>query len=167
MLLARATGTFSARSARVRSTLWRGERGARGRHTLGRGEHLRLLAKQAAGCSFFVTQIIYDVNAAKNLVSDDHYECAARDVKPAPIVFTFSVCGSLKTLEFVQWLGVDVPRWIENDLRHADGPPQEAVNKIQSSGYTDKQANVIAASAVLAFCPDMDVDANKGKPSSS
>ena len=29
-----------------------------------------------------------------------------------------------------------------------------------------KQANVIAASAVLAFCPDMDIDAPK-KPSSS
>ncbi len=25
----------------------------------------------------------------------------------------------MKTLEFVQWLGVDVPRWIENELRHA------------------------------------------------
>ncbi len=90
------------------------------RHTRGRGEHVRLLAKQAAGCSFFVTQIVYDVNAAKNLVSDYHYECAARDLEPAPIVFTFSVCGSLKTLEFVQWLGVDVPHWIENELRHAD-----------------------------------------------
>jgi len=85
--------------------------------TRGAREHLRLLAKQAAGCSFFVTQIVYDVNAAKNLVSDYHYECAARDLKPAPIVFTFSVCGSVKTLEFVQWLGVDVPRWIENELR--------------------------------------------------
>jgi len=90
------------------------------RHARGHGEHLRLLAKQAAGCSFFVTQIVYDVNAAKNLVSDYHYECVARDLKPAPIVFTFSVCGSVKTLEFVQWLGVDVPRWIENELRHAD-----------------------------------------------
>ena len=90
------------------------------RHARGRGEHVRLLAKQAAGCSFFVTQIVYDVNAAKDLVSDYHYECAARDVKPAPIVFTFSVCGSVKTLEFVQWLGVDVPRWIENELRHAE-----------------------------------------------
>jgi hypothetical protein len=37
-----------------------------------------------------------------------------------PIVFTFSVCGSVKTLEFLQWLGVDVPRWIANDLRHSD-----------------------------------------------
>ena len=26
----------------------------------------------------------------------------------------------LKTLEFLGWLGVDVPRWIQNDLRHAD-----------------------------------------------
>ncbi|MBJ7330721.1 MAG: methylenetetrahydrofolate reductase [Solirubrobacteraceae bacterium] len=90
------------------------------RHT-GRGEeHLRLIAKQEAGCSFFVTQVVYDVNAAKNLVSDYRYECAERGLEPVPIVFTFSVCGSLKTLEFLGWLGVDVPRWIQNDLRHAD-----------------------------------------------
>ena len=36
-------------------------------------------------------------------------------------MFTFSVCGSMKTLEFLSWLGVDVPRWIQNELRHADG----------------------------------------------
>lgn len=35
-------------------------------------------------------------------------------------MLTFSVCGSLKTLDFLGWLGVDVPRWIQNDLRHAD-----------------------------------------------
>jgi hypothetical protein len=90
------------------------------RHTRKGDEHLRLLAKQAAGCAFFVTQVVYDVNAAKNLVSDYRYECAARGLDPVPIVFTFSVCGSVKTLEFLSWLGVDVPRWIQNDLRHAD-----------------------------------------------
>lgn len=89
------------------------------RHSRRDDEHLRLLAKQDAGCRFFVTQVVYDINAAKNLVSDYHYECAARDTAPAPIVFTFSVCGSMRTLEFLRWLGVDVPRWIENDLRHA------------------------------------------------
>ena len=111
------------------------------RHTRGRAEHVRLLAKQAAGCSFFVTQIIYDVNAAKNLVSDYRYECAAREVEPAPIVFTFSVCGSLKTLEFVQWLGVDVPHWIENELRHAD-------NTLAAS-YDQAVATAIE---LIAFC---------------
>ena len=90
------------------------------RHTRKGDEHLRMLAKQAAGCSFFITQVVYDVNAAKNLVSDYRYECAARGQKPVPIVFTFSVCGSMKTLEFLRWLGVDVPRWIQNELRHAD-----------------------------------------------
>ena len=28
----------------------------------------------------------------------------------------------MKTLAFLRWLGVDVPRWIENDLRHAADP---------------------------------------------
>ena len=90
------------------------------RHARGGREHLRLLAKQTEGCSFFVTQIVYDANAAKDLVSDYHYECLAQGVKPVPIVFTFSICGSVKTLDFLRWLGVDVPRWIENELRHAD-----------------------------------------------
>lgn len=89
------------------------------RHTRRGQEHARLIEKQLAGCSFFVTQVVYDVNAAKNLASDYHYGCAARGLVPVPIVFTFSVCGSVKTLEFLQWLGVDVPRWIQNELRHA------------------------------------------------
>ena len=25
----------------------------------------------------------------------------------------------MRPIEFLQWLGVDVPRWIENDLKHA------------------------------------------------
>ena len=79
-----------------------------------------MLAKQAAGCSFFVTQVVYDVNAAKNLVSDYRYECLSLGLDPMPIVFTFSVCGSVKTLDFLQWLGVDVPRWTQNELRHAE-----------------------------------------------
>lgn len=90
------------------------------RHAHQGNEHLRLIAKQEAGCSFFITQIVYDGNAAKDLISDYHHECAARDLASVPIVLSFSVCGSLKTLEFLRWLGVTVPRWIENDLRHAD-----------------------------------------------
>jgi len=92
------------------------------RHSRRENEHLRLIAKQEAGCRFFVTQVVYDLNAAKNLVSDYRYECQVRGLAPVPIVFTFSVCGSMKTLEFLRWLGVDVPRWIENDLRHTANP---------------------------------------------
>jgi hypothetical protein len=89
------------------------------RHSQRDDEHLRLVAKQDAGTRFFVTQVVYDINAAKNLVSDYHYACVERGSDAAPMVFTFSVCGSMRTLEFLRWLGVEVPRWIENDLRHA------------------------------------------------
>lgn len=90
------------------------------RHAVRGDEHLRMLDKQAAGCSFFVSQVLYDLNAAKNLVSDYRDECQARGIRPRPIAFTLSVCGSLKTLEFLSWLGVQVPRWIQRDLVRAD-----------------------------------------------
>jgi hypothetical protein len=111
------------------------------RHSRRDDEHLRLLAKQDEGCRFFVTQVVYDVNAAKNLVSDYHYECAARGRAPAPIVFTFSVCGSMRTLDFLRWLGVDVPRWIENDLRHSTDTLE-----------TSYQLAVTTATELMAYC---------------
>lgn len=116
------------------------------RHTRRGEEHLRLVAKQEAGCSFFVTQVVYDVNAAKNMVSDYRYECAARGIEPVPIVFTFSVCGSLRTLEFLDWLGVDVPRWIQNDLRHADDTLQASY-----------EHSLGAARELIAYCRRMGV----------
>ncbi|WBB80708.1 methylenetetrahydrofolate reductase [Micromonospora sp. WMMD882] len=96
------------------------------RHTRAGDEHLRMLAKQEQGCDFFVSQVVYDVDAAKSTVSDYHYACRERGVAPRPVVFTLSVCGSLKTLAFLTWLGVAVPRWLANALRHAEDPLTES-----------------------------------------
>jgi hypothetical protein len=92
------------------------------RHTSRADEHLRMLTKQDRGCAFFISQVVYDLDATKSLLSDYSYTCAERGIRPRPVIFTLSVCGSLRTLEFLQWLGVVVPRWVENDLRHADDP---------------------------------------------
>lgn len=94
------------------------------RHARKGDEHLRLLNKVDSGCSYFVTQVVYDVRAAKDLASDYAYECAeSRPDNPvAPLIFTMSVCGSAKSMEFLQWLGVDVPRWVQNELRRAHDP---------------------------------------------
>lgn len=116
------------------------------RHSRRDDEHLRLLAKQDAGCRFFVTQVVYDVNAAKNLVSDYHYECQDRGVSPVPLVFTFSACGSMKTLNFLRWLGVDVPRWIANDLEHAADPLEASY-----------QQSLTNASELIDFCRGLDM----------
>lgn len=129
-----------AMSAELNSGLLLGGVAIPERHSRRENEHLRLIAKQEAGCRFFVTQVVYDSNAAEKLVSDYRYECESRGMTPVPIVFTFSVCGSMKTLDFLRWLGVDVPRWIENDLRHAANPlaaslEQAAVTAIEIGDY--------------------------------
>jgi hypothetical protein len=99
------------------------------RYTRGGDEHLRMLSKQARGCAFFISQVIYDVDATKSMLSDYFYACADRHLAPRPVILTLSVCGSMKTLSFLQWLGVDVPRWLENTLRHAPDPLAESYDQ--------------------------------------
>ncbi|WP_152365754.1 methylenetetrahydrofolate reductase [Microlunatus speluncae] len=116
------------------------------RHAARGDEHRRMIDKQAAGCSFFVSQILYDVNAAKNLVSDYRDECDARSIRPRPIAFTLSVCGSAKTLEFLTWLGVQVPPWIQRDLTRSK-------DTLESS-YDHARA---VAHDMLAYCRRLDI----------
>ncbi|GAA2051777.1 hypothetical protein GCM10009839_68660 [Catenulispora yoronensis] len=104
-------------------------------------EHLRLLAKQEAGCAYFISQVVYSADAAKSMVSDYYYACRERQLEPKPVVFTLSVCGSVKTLAFLKWLGVHVPRWLENSLRHAEDTLAES--------YQHCLAN---AQDLIAFC---------------
>lgn len=99
------------------------------RHAQRFDEHERMLRKQAAGSTFFVTQVVYDVDAARDLVSDYHYGCLDRGVTAAPVIFTLSVCGSLKTLEFLQWLGVRLPRWMHNELERTADPLAESLRQ--------------------------------------
>jgi hypothetical protein len=89
------------------------------RHEAKGGEDRRLLDKAAEGCSFFVSQAVYSPVASKNLLSDLHYRCAEVGQALPPILVTLSPCGSRKTLEFLGWLGISVPRWLENELLHA------------------------------------------------
>jgi hypothetical protein len=44
------------------------------------------------------------------------------------VVFTFSPCGSVRTLEFMKWLGIAFPRWLENELRHSTDTLERSVD---------------------------------------
>jgi Methylenetetrahydrofolate reductase len=89
------------------------------RHTKKRDEHLRLFNKADKGCSFFVSQCVYSINDTKNLMSDFYFSAVETERELSPIVFTLAPCGSLKTLQFMEWLGIDVPKWLYNDLKHS------------------------------------------------
>jgi hypothetical protein len=92
------------------------------RHARNGDEHLRMLAKQERGCSFFISQVIYDRAETEKLLADYADACHDRGLAPRPVIFTLSLCGSVKTLEFLQWLGVDVPRQTQDTLRQSADP---------------------------------------------
>jgi len=89
------------------------------RHTKKGDEHIRMFNKMKNGCSFFVSQCVYNLNDTKNLLSDYYYNSLDFGKNLAPILFTLAPCGSLKTLQFMEWLGIQVPKWLYNDLKHS------------------------------------------------
>ncbi|MFD2887703.1 methylenetetrahydrofolate reductase [Chitinophaga cymbidii] len=89
------------------------------RHAKKGDEHLRIMQKTLQGCSFFVSQCVYNVNDTKDLLADYYYHSCGQGIAPAPVIFTLAPCGSLKTLQFMEWLGIKVPKWLYNDLKHS------------------------------------------------
>jgi hypothetical protein len=97
------------------------------RHASRGDEHRRLVAKMQQGCRFFISQTVYDASATKSLLSDYALLVAEENLQPVPMLFTFAPCGSVKTLEFMQWLGIAIPRWLENELRYASDPLEQSL----------------------------------------
>lgn len=90
------------------------------RHYAKKDEHLRMAHKVQNGVSFFTTQAVYNVEASKNMLSEYYYHSKANNLPLVPLMMTFSPCGSLKTMEFMQWLGIHFPKWLKNDLTNSE-----------------------------------------------
>lgn len=86
------------------------------RHMLRGDEDERVGFKMKKGCSFFVSQAVYDLEASKKFLLDYKAYCLKNGVDMVPIIFTLTPCGSKKTLKFIKWLGISVPDWLENNL---------------------------------------------------
>ncbi len=108
------------------------------RHIAKEDEHQRMLAKQDSGCRFFITQSVYDAASTKSLLSDYALSLQASGRLPVPVVLTFSPCGSVRTLEFMKWLGISFPRWLENELRHSADTLERSIDLCERV-FTDVQ----------------------------
>jgi hypothetical protein len=89
------------------------------RHHRDRTEHERILRKVDQGCSFFVSQAVYSSEAAKDVLSDLKLACDQAERPVPPVLVTLTPCGSPQTLSFIEWLGVYVPPWFQNELLHS------------------------------------------------
>lgn len=86
------------------------------RHVRKQDEHFRVVSKTVAGCAFFISQCVYNVENAKNFLNDYCSYLKNQGEEPVPIIFTVTPCGSQKTLQFMEWLGIEVPVYLREEL---------------------------------------------------
>ena len=97
------------------------------RHTQKQDEHLRVFSKIDNGCEFFISQCVYDLMGAKRFL-DDYLAYSKEHNKPlVPIIFTITPCGSFKTLDFMKWLGINIPSHLEDRLKNSENILEDSV----------------------------------------
>lgn len=97
------------------------------RHARKGDEHLRLMEKSARGCEFFISQAVYNPQATIDMLSRYARACKAQDSAPKRIILTFTPCGSAKTLEFMEWLGISIPEASRYRILDATNPLAESI----------------------------------------
>ncbi|MEJ2179607.1 MAG: methylenetetrahydrofolate reductase [Gammaproteobacteria bacterium] len=135
------------------------------RHQAKGDEHIRVFNKIAQGCSFFVSQGVYDVNAAKNFLSDYYYYGQAHDIPLVPILLTLTPCGSIKTLQFMKWLGISIPRWLENELIRSEDILHKSVdfseqNWLELKSFADEKGIPIGCNIESVAIRKVEVEAS-------
>lgn len=89
------------------------------RHQPATDEVARVWAKMQRGCRFFVSQTVWSVPRTQRLLGDLCRRAAREGGALPPVLLTFSPCGSPQTLEFLEWLGVEVPERVKRELYSA------------------------------------------------
>lgn len=111
------------------------------RHAILKDEETRILDKVSSGVSFFISQCIFNVEYTQKMLEDLVKACAERKQPVPTVIFTLTICGSPKTLEFMEWLGIHVPSDIKEELR----------TSTNAVGRSVEIATAIAAN-LIRFC---------------
>lgn len=91
-------------------------------------EHLNMLRKQKAGAKWFVSQAVYDPEPTIRLLKDYAASCREQGITPSKVILTFAPVSRQKTMNFVKWLGVRVPKETEEKILNAEKPVDASVD---------------------------------------
>jgi 5,10-methylenetetrahydrofolate reductase len=97
------------------------------RHAILKDEDVRMMDKVSGGVSYFISQCIFNVAYTKQMLDALVNTCQAKNREIPSIIFTLTICGSLKTLAFMEWLGIHVPEDIQQELKLCTNPAGRSV----------------------------------------
>ncbi|WP_420147906.1 methylenetetrahydrofolate reductase [Spirosoma sp.] len=98
------------------------------RHNLLNDEDTRILDKMNCGVSYFISQCVFNLDYAKQVIEDLALRCNRQQINPPTIIFTLTACGSTKTLHFMEWLGIHVPDELKEELKASEDMLGKSVN---------------------------------------
>ena len=97
------------------------------RHAVLKDEDVRILDKVDSGVSYFISQCIFNVDYTKKILDDLAASCESKKQEVPTIIFTLTICGSVKTLQFMEWLGIHIPADIKDELVACSKPVARSV----------------------------------------
>jgi 5,10-methylenetetrahydrofolate reductase len=92
------------------------------RHAILKDEDARILDKVRNGVSYFISQCIFNVDYTKKTLEDLVAACERQQQALPTMIFTLTICGSLKTMQFMEWLGIHIPDDIKEELKVSSNP---------------------------------------------
>ncbi|MEH6823407.1 MAG: hypothetical protein V7629_05785 [Motiliproteus sp.] len=101
------------------------------RHACKGNEHKRLVDKSDSGCDFFISQAVYNAPATIKLLQEYGELCQQQNRQPSRVILTFTPCGSAKTLEFMEWLGISVPAETADTILQSGTPLMQSIRICQ------------------------------------
>jgi hypothetical protein len=116
------------------------------RHAVLKDEDVRILDKVSCGVSYFISQCIFNVEYTKKTLEDLTATCAAKNQDVPTIIFTLTICGSLKTLQFMEWLGIHIPDDIKSELEVCENPAARSV-----------EIAVATAKELITYCQEKSI----------
>ena len=97
------------------------------RHAVLNDEDQRILDKMSSGVSYFISQCVFNVDYAKRVIDDLAKTCAEKSIELPTIIFTLTACGSIKTLHFMEWLGIHIPEELKEEFRNSENILERSV----------------------------------------
>ena len=116
------------------------------RHEVLKDEDQRILEKVSCGVSYFISQCVFNVAYAKQVIEDLSYTCQKENTKFPTLIFTLTACGSAKTLGFMEWLGIHIPGELKEDFKNAENMLEKSVSVCLE-----------IASALTGFCMERSI----------
>ena len=79
-------------------------------------ESLNLIEKSTNGSEFFTTQVLYDSSKIIKMISHYQKRCDEQNTFPRRLLLSFAPVSSKKNIDFLKWLGVEIPGETESFL---------------------------------------------------